>query len=361
MVYKKVSGTWKRVSPIHTKVSGVWKENTEGHVNVSGVWKEFYSLFPQNLIGFFENAPPAPWTVLNGVDASPDLDGMYLKGHTEEGAAPDGANTHTHESETFNTGYANYSTYIAYNYPVTPYNHTHTMNHGHTETNHEPPYYTMIPAITGANLPANTLLFFDGAVAPTGWTAWADVYDKFIKCDTSASGGTGGATSHSHVYTGYSGYYAGTAKCRDQSPYQAVSKGHNHRHTTNHTHASGNNYPLWRGLLPVRNDGVTSEIPSGIVGFFTGTELPEGWSLFTDLSVGKFAQLLAAGVGTGGANTHDHTHVGMTTGAYNGTPYSLNIRSAAYCYKPHYHSMTGTHTALDNIPYHHSLLVGKKD
>ena len=361
-VHTKVSGVWKEITGIWVKISGTWKEITGGHVNISSTWKEFYAKggLPETLIALFSATPDSPWTVLNGTAASPDLCDVYMRGGDSEGEAEAGSNTHTHTSESFSTGNSTTSNYISYNYNCKPV-HTHTMNHGHTDgDNNEPSYYTMIPAIGGAELPQNTLLFYDGAAAPTGWTAWSTVYDKFIKCSETA-GNTGGAASHSHAYTGYSGYDNSTVRCRDQPPYCSIGKPHNHRHTINHTHSGGENYPLWYGLLPIRNDAATSEIPAGTVAFFTGDTLPDGWSDFTAITGNnKFVHCKSTNGATGGADTHGHSHSG-STGSYNGTPYSLNCRRHARCYKPHSHGLNGTHTSVSNVPLHWQLLCGKKD
>ena len=368
--YKKISGAWKQIFNIYNKIAGNWKLLIRGYKKVSGAWKIIHLPVPDNIIGFFSAVPASPWDVLNGVDASPDLIGYYLRGKDSEGIA-NGNNVHSHGSQGFtialNTG-PQYTHIEETDFTVV---HTHPSgggtgeSHGHGSTNHEPPYYEMIPAtaIGAKTLPVNTLLFYDGAVAPTGWTAWATVYDKFIKC-AAAGGGTGGLLGHSHSYTGNT---IGYGDSRDFAEIgigaYVLDKYQGHIHSVNHTHTGGQNFPIWTGLLPVRNDIEVNYIPSGIVAFFTGSTVPFGWTLRTDLE-DKFIQCLAAGTGSGGANSHTHSH--GNTGNFTGDNSTNKIQTSPSTdqnpsYNPHYQTHNGNHTSVSNIISHIPLLICEKD
>jgi hypothetical protein len=351
-----------------------FSEVKPGFPNVVRLWnEELPSEIPTTMIGFFSSTPSDPWKVMNGVDATPDVIGMYPRGYNAEGSAA-GSNTHSHSSEAMgNTGIANqrFAGYGLTHLNTMDANHTHTQgSHGHGSGNHEPPYYTLIPAVsaTPTGLPAGTMLYYDGAVAPVGWTAWAAIYDTFIKFDTTA-GGTGGATSHTHpTWSGTSGASSGLDQERD-SNLNDVSLNASHTHSISHSHSGGNNYPEWHGLLPITNDAEVFSVPSGVIAFFTGSVVPDGWkvcdgTLGTPDLQSKFPQCKSTNGGTGGANSHSHGH-GMASGSWSGTYNNGGHAgsSGQITRYSHNHSLQGTHSAVadNNLIYHKPLLVCKKD
>ena len=361
-IHRNVAGTYKRTIRSGHWVGGVEKRIDQGWVNVGGVWKRHYSLIPDELIALFGSTPGGDWKICNGTADPLDLIGMYFRGSNAEGSAT-GSNTHDHASSGFgNTGDANNT------FPNDPTpnertlqsdDHVHsTPDHGHSSVNHEPLYYEMIPAVAGKVLPANTLLFYDGAVAPSGWTAFSTVYDKFIKCAASG-GGSGGAASHSHPISGiWTGYTQSTVNSRAQT--SSAVDDLNHRHSADHTHTGGQNYPAWHGLLPVRCNFETGYIPSGIVAFFKGSVVPDGWTLFTSLQ-DAFLHCKSTSGGTGGADTHIHSHSGMYTGSW-GTNQSWAYPNGDYLAQAHSHAWPGgNHASGNNLIYHRPLLVCKKD
>ncbi len=317
----------------------------------------------QDMIAFFSSTPEESWNVLNGIDDSLNLTGQYLRGSDAQGTAT-GSNTHEHVSSYFDFGGAAPIWFVE-NYLPNPYvgncdAGVHGFSHGHGPDNNEPPYYTVIPAVGGTTLPANTTLFYDGASVPTGWTAWSTVYDKFIKMNTTG-GGTGGAASHSHSFTG------NTASSIHASPSGAINwcygQPNSHQHTADHTHPNGNNYPEWYSLIPIRNDEETIEIPIGVVAFFKGSDCPNGWSLFTEAE-DKFINLKSTSGATGGANSHTHNHAGMWSGWFNvgctgaRQDYDDNFWAS---YNDHRHAWGGgNHENGDNILAHVPLLICKK-
>ena len=328
--------------------------------------RRLVSLPVDNLIALFSSAPDSPWKVCNGVADSLDLIGMYLRGGSSEGS-PAGSNTHEHASEPMQTGgftnAALTNSWIAgVNVNYTDRYHSHDMSHGHDAVNNEPLHYQMIPAVGTGNLPADTLLFFDGPTAPAGWTAWVTVYDKMIKCAASA-GAPGGAASHEHVFEGQSGGNSDQRLYKYTASYPLACYTVDHTHSIDHIHSGGNNYPEWRGLLPVRCDAITakSAIPSGMVAHFKGDIVPAGWTQYVLLN-GKFIQCRETNGETGGADTHGHAHSGYT-GIYYEAGQPMGASYGFYAIQDdHSHTMTATqHAAVSNVPYHRPLLVCKKD
>jgi hypothetical protein len=137
-----------------------------------------------------------------------------------------------------------------------------------------------------------------------------------------------------------------------------------HSHSFNHTHINGENYPEWVGLIPVSPDTDVTEIPSGICGFFKGSTVPSGWSLFSSVT-GKFVQGKSATDLTGsGANTHSHPTLSLNSGYYNNDypGASGSIVSQANNTSGHYHSASHGHSDLqDNQPPFQELMFLKKD
>ncbi len=364
-LYNKITDIWKEITDIWIKISGTWKKIESGHVKVSGVWKEFYSAvgIPENLIAFFENTPASPWKVLNGVDASPDLttNQVYLRGGSAEGSEA-GSHTHTHNSSSFNlanNSNQQISSQIPKDAPCSSMNiHNHTANHGHTTpVDHQPLYRKMIPACGGLVIPIGGVVFVEGSV-PSDFSAYTELYNRFLKC--SSNGGiNGGAASHLHSYTGYSGYTNPGSLPSVSGTYNAAIA--NHRHTINHNHAGGNNYPIWYGLISIRADKDIKDIPSGVCCFFKGNEVPEGWTQYSARD-NDFIQGKSSSGGSGGANTHIHNHNGMSSGATNTGGCTNTSGVSGYTPYNHTHNWpSGNHASANNIPLHRALLFCKKD
>ena len=197
----------------------------------------------------------------------------------------------------------------------------------------------------------------DGSV-PSGWSSiFGTIGDKFVKCGDTA-GDSGGAATHAHSYSGYSGYTSSTvAGVNNEGTGKAQPA--NHRHTISHTHPAVSNYPEWYGLIPISPDSEVTEIPSGVVAFFKGSTVPDEWTLFGALSGGKFIRLQAASGGSGGVNNHTHSYSG-SSGSYNSSDAKAYSGTGGST-DPHSHTINHSHASADNIPLHRSLLVCKKD
>lgn len=368
-LYQKALDRWKEsVDCCFVKIDNQIRTTQKTYIKVLGRWRTICETeaadgaLEENMIVFFTSTPDG-WKVLNGVDATPDLttNSVYLRGDTEQGDSEAGSNTHSAPTYTGSSG--NPTTQLVYYTDIIYQNveklHTHTINHTHVAINSEPPYYSLIPCKGGNSILTTTVLFMDGSV-PAGWSSvFGIVGDKFVKCGATG-GGTGGNATHSHDYSGYSGYanisvntiwHSGTGILR------AIS----HRHTINHTHDAVSNYPEWYGLIPISPDSEVTEIPSGVVAFFTGSDVPDGWTLFGAMSGGKFIRLQATSGETGGVNDHTHSYSG-SSGSYDGVNHqTTGTSNPFYCVDPHSHTINHTHSTADNIPLHRSMLVCKKD
>jgi len=359
-VYVGASGVWKELD-LSIGVSGSFKNVTGGWIGVSGSWKRCYQrvTIPANLVGLFTASPGTGWDILNGVAASPNLHGHFLKGGSSQGSST-GSNTHGHGSYSGNTGYATRATPPGGfpNNDLMLYDHAHSIAHTHAAGDHRPGFYGLLPYVVNgaATLPTSFVGFCDGTVF-TGWAAVTALYDYFISCNTSAAGGAGGSATHDHAWTGEA------LANRKGSPYQSGSGGScpysYHTHTFNHEHVY-TNLPPYIDLIPVSPTAATSVIPAGLICFFLGSTVPTGWSVYS-IASGKFIRCKSTVDTTGGgAATHTHSWTG-NTGAWGSQAGGTTTAGATARYS-HVHSGNHSHTTAGAMePQHFPLLICKKD
>ena len=369
-IHYKVSGVWKEITDPQTKVSSVWKEITEGWVRVSGVWKQFFSRggLPEDLIAFSTDSTDIDgWLKMDGAEASPTLIGKYPKVHASQGGIG-GTVDHTHSAFSGSTDAPSIS-FVGALFPFDlPSPHSHTMNHTHASNiNNEPEYLKVLPVTDGDAIKTSMFLFYDGVSAPSGWSELAGAIDKMFKGDLAPeSSPTGGNASHSHTHSGSSGATNPPDPSNDIAPGSGrfmLAPMPNHSHTINHTHSGGNNYPEWHGLIPVKPDSDTFELPSGICAFFKGSVVPDGWSYYSALE-GKWIQGKSTAGATGGANSHNHVLSGIDSGVYgpNASPFGIGSGLKMYMQSTagHYHSIDHIESTEDNIPPYQELMLLKK-
>lgn len=159
---------------------------------------------------------------------------------------------------------------------------------------------------------AHLILFWDGGVAPSGWTCISDndgedFYQRFPR-GAAAYGGFGGSDSHTHTVTQdsvSSGPY-GTDSTKRGSQIGMASSTHTHPAGDLGSTASASSLPTYRTLKIIRYDaGVPSTIPAGAIAMFNTTP-PSGWTPYTDHD-GYFVRGDAA-AGTTYTNADGHTH-----------------------------------------------------
>jgi hypothetical protein len=159
----------------------------------------------KNALFLFDGATiPAGWTQYLGNS------GRYLRfgNQLETG----GSNSHNH-SFTGNSGTANYNRNQrsrCRNDLWRP--HRHVINHTHADLN--TPSFMDVKIIQkddGAydigQLPSGTIGLFTTAEIPEGWTLWEDANNRLLRHNTSTSGGTGGADTHTCTISASSGVW----------------------------------------------------------------------------------------------------------------------------------------------------------
>ncbi len=216
---------------------------------------------------------PPGWGVCDGISATPDLTGRFLRG-APAGVAPGasgGAETHDHGGATVEvtstSAYnSNFVTVGCYGPSATDGGHSHNFVHDHavTASAHVPAHHELafLRAQTAGGLPVGVVAMWSGPLAdiPNGW----------IHCDGSAGtpdlrgaftrgaplgddpGATGGADSHTHSLSDVPAGETttnggGNGNCSDGGPFMAF-----HSHSVpSHGHAvkaTSSNDPVWHGL-----------------------------------------------------------------------------------------------------------------
>lgn len=351
---------WSQADYAKRKTPDETKDILKMEVYADDQWNIVFNKTPA-MLALFGSTPPAGWQVCDGSGFTVNLNGLYAKAGEKQGVAT-GSNMHTHDELSINTGgpSGKYGSGIISNTSNTG-THVHSFLHTHEEVNHEPAYYTMIPAIqtTAVNYPANMLFFWDGDNVLSGWSYWSAVENKFIKFDTETAGLTGGGT-HTHSFTGFSGYTQ-TASRKGGIGSNETSDC-NHRHAVNHTHSAFTNLPNYIGFVPIRNDSSLEILPSGLISFFLGDLVPYGWKIYS-IALGKFVRCMATKDLQGsGSNVHGHSQDSFSTAAKleSGTK---NTNTGTNCARrTHTHGITHGHLDPQTMePRHIRLMLCKKD
>jgi len=365
-MHQRVSSVWKEITDFELNDTSVWKAIEEGWERVSGVWKQFFSkgAVPVDLIAFAtDSADIGDWLKMNGSEASPDLIGKYPRADSVEGTTG-GALTHTHGAFSTLSGQSAYrdggslpnAGLFNCSYP-----HKHNIAHTHDEENHEPEYLKVLPVSEGSSILTSMFLFYDGVSAPTDWSELSSALDKYYKGDTTPeTDSTGGNATHAHPHTG-STSSADSANLTSSGANLVTNYGY-HTHTMNHTHGGFSNDSTYYTLLPVSPDASVKVIPSGICGFFKGSTVPDGWSVFSVAD-----EHLIKGGATPGSTpiTDNHTH-GTFTGSTGIRAYNIVIAGAIQSgyfatLSNHFHTMNHVHASDSILPPFQELMFLKKD
>jgi hypothetical protein len=269
------------------------------------------------------------------------LDGYYLHAATGDTAGTTGGfatHTHTENSHTHSfaggasAGYYTTDTSILPKNLVSYTGHTHTTttSNAATETlaaiNNSPSYYEVIAIKPNdsnqTGVPISGWALWDGASAPTNWTATAEVNSRLFKISAdSATGGTsGGSTgSHAHSASAQHGHAATTSASSAGTGNKDGTDGAS-THTHDVTLSSGNGasttsgtaFPVYDTLGVIQNDTGSASLPSGIIGIYSGliANIPADWvqkSLTSGCDMIMGTGTLGSIGTTGGALVHGHS------------------------------------------------------
>lgn len=206
----------------------------------------------------------------------------------------------------------------------------------------------------------SVLAFWDGGTPPTGWTCVSctsgDPYYQVLPRGAATSGGTGGATTHTHPMSFVSHTASGT---------NVNNRKNGTAYTTNtHTHGwsgaatgTASNLPPYRHLKIIKFDsnGVPSAIPNGVILMFDAAP-GTGWTRYTTQD-NQFIRGENDATGTGGAATHTHSFSGSLTAT--GDTRASTGRNASFANAAHTHSVAGTTNSVSHLPDRVDVLLYK--
>jgi len=205
-----------------------------------------------------------------------------------------------------------------------------------------------LPAI----IPSDMIAFFESA-AGTGWTLQdgaggeLNLIDRFIK-GASSQGSETGSNTHGHSFSGNTPSINIATSKRVETEAQHLRLIITHYHSINHSHTTVNNIPTYYGLIPYRCNASLKK--TGMVLFYYGESVPNGWSLYNNL-LNRFLRGRSSAGGPYGSDTHSHGSQSFTSGGYVGN---------AYCGAAHY-DYTNTAKSVGGIDHTHTFDHGHTD
>jgi len=310
---------------------------------------------PRNMMALFAEAAPSSWGALS-------YSGIFPMGSSSASGSNLYSNTHSHASQSLTTGTA-YSTQAdtsAITQTVMSASHTHDYSHSHDDMDHQPLYQEWRAAIVGGanSIPSSALLFFSSYPIPTGWSEATYTEEHYVKLNSSGTGGTGGAATHTHTHsnTAYGSNDATRQKHLTSYPYHCTCTSHYH---TVPSHTAEPNDPTYVNLHLIHPDSTVTEIPSGVVAFFSGNMIPPGWTQYSYAN-NKLIRLSDAFVGYGGGSDHHgHSMTSTNTSTRNGSELKRGAGATTACYVNHYHSCNHEHTGVANnsMPLSRAFLI----
>jgi hypothetical protein len=332
---------------------------------------------PNGLIAMFDANPGGGWTVQSNPGGT--FYQQFLRPAATFDGTTTGAGTHFHINHTSGstvtpcpcgTGFlGNGGTASA----GTSHSHTVTVTFSGSPEN-LPEYFNVV--IAKKSLPA-MMLFWDGGVAPTGWTIVTDFDGRFPRGESPGNtGDLGGRNTHAHTIQNYS---VGTPSNN------TVASGISGTPATDtHTHSNGtvsatldgadagtdpdevSSLPAYRTLKLIRyNNGVPSVIPSGAIAIFDNSPgVPgSGWTRYSAQDNQMVMVNSTAGT-TGGTDTN-HTHTTIFSGTTAGSTATGNrlslLGGTAASANGHTHAVSGSSSSTggSHIPPYIVPLLAK--
>lgn len=163
------------------------------------------------------------------------------------------------------------------------------------------------------------MLFWDGGVAPVGWTCVSCLttdpfYQRLVVGSSTynTTSGVGGTATHTPTavatvdVTGSAGVGSNATNNTNNAPLA-------HTHTLTPQISGVSNYPAYTDLrvIQANSAGDPGTIPAGAIGIFdvASSSLPSGWYRYAPID-GRYIRGHTSVGTTGGANTHSHTATG---------------------------------------------------
>lgn len=287
---------------------------------------------------------------------------------------PAGAATHTHAASV-GVGAAQ-GTPVGVNSTGTAFS---SDTHSHTGYTATPDAQTLLPSYreiqiiqydagipTGASaIPGGAIALFDATV-PSGWTRYSAQDDAFIRTGPYAlSPPTGGAASHAHTTSVVQGLGSGTGTNSGNTgafPPAAATALHTHTHSNPSTDTIAH--------IPINTDFILGKIdstgaePGNMLAMFTGNP-GTGWTRTSGSGEDHYQRFFEGkssyAASGGGATTHNHQDNLVITNGPSATSQGDKGFGAFAADTTHFHILTVSYTAADNLPPYVDVLIYKSD
>ena len=325
-----------------------------------------FSSGPENLILFWDgDTIPSGWTCISDDPGEPFYY-RFPRGASVYGQQG-GSETHTHStSYTCSAPSATLQRNSGTAVTTATSTHTHTCTVTVSTENHLPPFYTLkVIRYNGgvpSTLPAGVIALFPTTSLPSGWSLYTSADNRFIRGGPAV--GSGGSSTHSHSVSVSTGGPSQTVQLNtDPCDASTAYPTNTHTHSGSGTSASASNFPPYTTVVLAK---ATTDvpIPGGMIGMFDG--IPTGnWQLLSGaggILEGRFPlENLTAGFGlTGGAETHTHPDLTITTGTGATTSANLDAgTNVTFASGTHTHNVTVSFSAASHLPPYTTVIFAK--
>jgi len=216
---------------------------------------------PAGVIGIFDTTSlPENWSAYSLQDT------YFLKG--DGVVATSGSNTHTHSVSVTTGGPDTTETAKAGAKAGESPTHTHTGSGTSASTDHQPPYLEVVFAQASVDtpIPPGLIALFDAA-PPTDWTLVSGTGQPFngvfLKGNSTAYGGTGGAETHTHANLDINlPATADTIATADTAPAE-VGADIAHTHTFTVSFSTESHLPVYRNTVFAKRDLILTVATTG--------------------------------------------------------------------------------------------------
>lgn len=209
-----------------------------------------------------------------------------------------------------------------------------------------------------ATIPSGFIGMFD-ATPPVGWTAISSHNSDFLYGENDATG-TGGSATHTHSTSITTGNNATSTSSSSDVAGAGTLALSPHTHTGSGTTASGDQTPLYRDVILGKADSTTT-IPNGLI-VLQDAAPGTPWTVLSG-SGGVFDSRFLRGAasygGTGGAATHTHTNLGITTSSVSSTETSDSTLGTQASGGTHTNLITVSFGSASNLPPYEDVIVAK--
>ncbi len=236
---------------------------------------------------------------------------------------------------------------------IVSHSHTITPTIGSTTTL---PAYRQLRVIQNnsagdpGTIPAGAILMFDGTL-PSGWAEYTPINGRYPYGQNTIV--SGGSNTHTHSVTGTTGAASGSSYNSRTGGTQVTSAANTHTHTISSTTPFVNHEPPHIEVI-FATSSVSTSTPINAIAMWSDTA-PAGWldrsSDVTKPFYNRYIKGASTYGTTGGAETHTHGDMSITSSAAIGTDNARQGTASANSTHTHVVDVTSFTTASNTPPY----------